>query len=259
MASIRTEWDLRQRSKEGVPILMFHKIAQCSRPTIVPELYVSPRRLHQMLVCIRYLALQSISVGEALDPGCRDNDSLVITFDDGYENVLLNAAQDLRWLGFRATQFLVADRLGRCNDWDIGVDATNDRLMDKEQIRDWLSLGFEIGAHTRTHAHLTQISPARAKEEISGSKARLEDLFGMEVKYFAYPYGEYNDTVVELTKAAGFKAACTCEPTSVISLTDPFRLGRFLVHERSIRSIWTYNAAFLYADLKALTGWGKRN
>jgi peptidoglycan/xylan/chitin deacetylase (PgdA/CDA1 family) len=93
---------------------------------------------------------------------------------------------------------------------------------------------------------------SEAKSEIVGSKGRLEDLFGLEVKHFAYPYGEYNDAIVDLVKEAGFETACTCDPTVVRPGVDSFRLGRFFMHERSIRSFSNYKVAYLKDDLRSL-------
>src|SRR5258708_302369 len=106
------------------------------------------------------------------------------------------ASASMPWLYVSPIQFHVADRLGQRNEWDLGLDTTLERLMDRIQVQEWLSLVFEIGAHTLTHARLTTIPIAAAKKEIAGSKKKLEDLFGIPVKHFSYPYGDYNDAIV---------------------------------------------------------------
>jgi hypothetical protein len=81
--------------------------------------------------------------------------------------------------------------------------------MDESQIREWLAAGHQIGAHTCTHPRLSQFSKAQAKEEISASRKKLEDRFGLPIKHFAYPYGDYNESTVELVRQAGFESAVT--------------------------------------------------
>jgi peptidoglycan/xylan/chitin deacetylase (PgdA/CDA1 family) len=127
-----------------------------------------------------------------------------------------------------------------------------ERLLDRTQVQDWLSLGFEIGAHTLTHARLTSIPIAAAKDEIAGSKKKLEDLFGIPVKHFAYPYGNYSEAIVDLVKEAGFETGCTCDPEVVRYSADPFRLGRFFTNERSLSSFSNYKLCHLPDDLRSV-------
>jgi peptidoglycan/xylan/chitin deacetylase (PgdA/CDA1 family) len=144
----------------------------------------------------------------------------------------------------------VVNRLGQRNEWDLGLDTTMERLMNQTQVREWLSLGFEIGAHTLTHPLLSTIPIPEAKNEIAGSKKKLEDLFGVHVEHFAYPWGDYNDAVVDLVGEAGFKTACTCDPVVVRPDVDPCRLGRFTTDERSFRSFSNYKLSYVPDDAK---------
>jgi peptidoglycan/xylan/chitin deacetylase (PgdA/CDA1 family) len=75
-------------------------------------------------------------------------------------------------------------------------------------------LGFSIGAHTVTHPILSRLTPARAQEEIRGSKAAIEKVLGDPVRAFAYPNGrpdDYNETVTRLVQEAGFACALTTQ------------------------------------------------
>ena len=65
---------------------------------------------------------------------------------------------------------------------------------------------FSIGSHTTSHPYLTQISPQEKKKEISDSKAYLEKLTGKPVTALAYPYGDYDASVIAVLKEAGYKA-----------------------------------------------------
>lgn len=77
-----------------------------------------------------------------------------------------------------------------------------DRLSD-EQILE-ISNKFEIGAHTMTHPHLTDIGEEDAKTEIIESKKYLENILGKEVKSFCYPAGYYKNIHKDIVKQAGF-------------------------------------------------------
>lgn len=85
-----------------------------------------------------------------------------------------------------------------------------------------LSKHHEIGAHTLNHTTLTEVSHSKAKEEIEGSKAYLENLLEQQIYMFCYPYGKYNKTIEAIVRAAGFKAARTCEHARSDRVADPF-------------------------------------
>jgi peptidoglycan/xylan/chitin deacetylase (PgdA/CDA1 family) len=237
---------------------MFHKITKYPASSSAPQLYVSPARFRKLLADFQRKGLQSISISEAVRAETRISDRFVISFDDGYEGTLVYAAQALKQHRFTAIQFLVADRLGQRNEWDLGLDTTMERIMDRSQVQDWLSLGFEIGAHTLTHPRLPNLPIPEAKNEVADSKKKLEDLFGVTVKHFAYPYGEYNNAILDLVREAGFETACTCETDVVRHGVDPFRLPRFFVDETSLRSFSNYELSQLRDDANSLARRARR-
>jgi peptidoglycan/xylan/chitin deacetylase (PgdA/CDA1 family) len=259
MASIRTQGEFKRRCRQGIPILLFHKIGKCPASANMPRAYVSPTHFDKLLDEFKRKSFQSISISDAVQPPkTKIGNRFVISFDDGYEGALIYAAQKIKEHGFTAIQFLVANRLGQRNEWDLGLDTTIDRLMDRTQVQEWLSLGFEIGAHTLTHPRLSTIPIPEAKNEIAGSKKKLEDLFGVYVEHFAYPWGDYNDAVVELVREAGFETGCTCDPGVVRPDVDLCRLGRFNTDERSFRSLSNYKLSYLCDDLKNVARGGMR-
>ena len=77
-------------------------------------------------------------------------------------------------------------------------------MINTQQVRELFSLGHEIGAHTISHQMLTKIPLNEAKKEIFQSKSYLENLIGSSLVSFAYPYGAFNKTIINLVKEAGF-------------------------------------------------------
>jgi peptidoglycan-N-acetylglucosamine deacetylase len=96
-----------------------------------------------------------------------------------------------------------------------------DRLSDSA-VAD-LAERFEIGAHTLTHPRLPKVSESAAREEITGSKAYLEDITGRSVNSFCYPGGAYDDAHVRMVHEAGFGYARTVERFRRDAGTDPLR------------------------------------
>ena len=125
---------------------------------------------------------------------------ILLTFDDSLADIAEYALPVLREYGFGAAVFVVTGRLGGTNAWDEAQGCGTLRLMTAEQVRSWSAQGIEFGARRRTHADLTKLSENELSAEIVGSKEDLSALLVSTVLSFAYPYGESNDTVQELTR-----------------------------------------------------------
>jgi len=82
-------------------------------------------------------------------------------------------------------------------------------VLDKGQIRE-LAAVFEVGAHTMNHLPLKSMSDSEAWQEVSGSKAWLEDVLGKPAISFCYPRGKFNSSTPRLIEKAGFLGARTC-------------------------------------------------
>lgn len=93
---------------------------------------------------------------------------------------------------------------------------------------------IEIGAHTVTHPALATLPIDRQRDEIEGSKRRLESILNRPVTTFSYPFGlpdDFNSDTIRLTRAAGFTAACANFGGSVRRNADLMRLNRILVRD----------------------------
>lgn len=225
--------------RTGLPILMYHKLGPRPRRVRLKGLYVSGPLFGKQLRELRDAGFESISLPNPGNcaPGAR---RIVLTFDDGFQNVLDHGLAILAEHGFYATQYLVAGRLGQQNDWDLPAGEAASPLMDAVGIREWLAAGHWIGSHTLTHPWLTRISREQAREEIRASKARLEDQFGVAIEHFCYPYGDWNPAVRDLVAEAGYRTACTTEAGINTPESDRFALKRFTARypSRNLKSIW---------------------
>jgi len=212
----------REHFSEGFPILCYHKIEPVPAGARIKGLYLEPNLFRRQ---IQELAGAGFSFSL---PGSRDPSSAIaITFDDGFLSNLEAAGPILRELGAQAINYLVADRIGKISDWEAAEGGEARPLMDEAQVRDWLAAGNWIGAHTCTHPRLSKIPRDRARKEILACKKKLEDRFGQPIEHFAYPFGDYDDAVVEMVREAGFKTAVTMDRGVNDRNTDPFRLKRW--------------------------------
>ena len=199
----------RRMFDDGVVLLMYHKIAAAPLATGLPVLYVSGQDFDRQMGELTAAGLACVPYGEAraaIDGGQR---AFCLTFDDGFCNVFDHALPVLQRRSLRAIQFIVAGQIGGTDAWDRAIGEPPLPLMDEAQIRDWLAAGQEIGSHTLTHPHLPALSREQARGEIFDSKKRLEDRFGVPIRHFCYPYGDYNEAVRDLVAEAGYETAPT--------------------------------------------------
>jgi peptidoglycan/xylan/chitin deacetylase (PgdA/CDA1 family) len=117
-------------------------------------------------------------------------------------------------LGVRATVFACTDYADDGRPLDIPelrVEAETHpgelATMGWDELREIGERKLEVGSHTRTHAHLTELSESELREEVRGSRERLEDELGIRCRFLAYPYGEHDPRVRAAARAAGYAAA----------------------------------------------------
>ena len=220
----------------GTPILTYHKLGPRPSRVRLKGLYVSQNLFRRQLQELKAAGYSSGSFDAPTDPphGRR----VIVSFDDGYVNVLRHGIQPLAEAAFTAIQFLPANLLGRANDWDVAKGEAPEPIMDNSQVREWLAAGHDIGSHTCTHPFLTSLTPADAAEEISASKKRLEDTFGRPINHFCYPYGDWNPAVRDMVEAAGYRTACITESGMNSAATDRFGLKRFTARYASRNWAW---------------------
>ncbi len=185
--------------KHVVPILVYHHIdgkAELDLTSVSPESFdqqMAYIKKNEFKVITLDELVQAITQGKKISPK-----SVVISFDDGYEDNFTHAFPVLKKYGFSAIFFLPSDLLGA------------EGFMTWDQVRVMVQDGMEIGSHTQTHIYLpTYPSLERVQDEIRGSKIVLEKELGIEIKYFCYPSGGFSEEIKNLLKQAGYKGACT--------------------------------------------------
>jgi peptidoglycan/xylan/chitin deacetylase (PgdA/CDA1 family) len=131
--------------------------------------------------------------------------TVVLTFDDGFEDFFTLAYPILSRYGFSATIFIVTDLVGGKSNWE-GENGTP--LLSWEQIKILHDAGCTFGSHTCSHPRLLCLSDEQIWHELTVSKKCLEDRLSQEIQLLAYPHGESNSRIQHLAMAAGYKMAC---------------------------------------------------
>jgi peptidoglycan/xylan/chitin deacetylase (PgdA/CDA1 family) len=143
--------------------------------------------------------------------------AFAVTFDDGYSSVLELGLPILARLGVPATLFVPTDHIatGRPMSWPgieewLGTPSEHELMpMDWDGVRALRDAGWEIGSHTCSHPHLTQLSDAELSDELSRSREVCEGHLAGPCLSIAYPYGDHDPRVVAAARRAGYATAGT--------------------------------------------------
>lgn len=192
---------------------MYHNIAQAPKGIKLRGLYVSPGRFRRQMALLHMLGYQGLSMSAALPylRGEMHSKVVVITFDDGYRDNLEYAMPVLQHYGFSATCYVVSAAIGTDNHWDAAQLGVRKPLMNKQELLRWRDAGMEIGAHSRHHPRLPDLSECALNDEIAGSRRDLEAQFNVSVTQFCYPYGAAGPREQEAVARAGFLTAVTVQ------------------------------------------------
>jgi len=105
------------------------------------------------------------------------------------------------------------------------------KMMSVEQLKQLHATGIEIGAHTVEHPILKVLAPAEQKQQITQSKATLEEWLGENVSGFAYPNGkimdDYDLTTKGIVEESGFDYAVSTNWGITTKSSDKYQLNRF--------------------------------
>lgn len=205
-----------------VPILMYHRVGRL--PTVADpyaDLTVRPRAFREQMEWLArhgFHAITEQQLFDALEWGrpALPPRPVLVTFDDGYADVLWNAEPVLHRLHMPATAFVVTDRVG-------GRDPS---FLTWPDLRDLERDGFAIGSHTVHHFDLTTLSRAEAWSELTRSREALRSSLGSPIYWFSYPAGAENRAVIRLVRRAGYLLAVTTRRGFLQSAREPFLLHR---------------------------------
>lgn len=222
-----------------------------------------------------YVDFEVVSLYEAENYAVTTTPKLIMTFDDGYSSVYTKAFAYMKTKGLKGTAYIISNSVG----------ATN--YMTDAQLEEMYAAGWCIANHAIDATQLGSADLATALTKIGGCQTWLEDnsyLTGL--KHFAYPGGQYNNTVIQALKQLGIKTARTTVealngPTiaNLYKLTDNPCGGSFytlsqvkgqittaisqnktiiLLFHRLVDTageVGTDGMNFLYSDFQALCDW----
>ncbi len=215
-------------SKRWLPVLMYHEVA--GRAQTASPLAVTPEAFASQLAYLHGAGFRTVTAAAlpaALAAGKPLDRTVVLTFDDGYDDFHARALPLISQHGFTATVFVTSGWVRDDGEWP-DVERPG-RMLSWSQVAETAAAGIEIGAHSSRHPQLDQIAPDRLREELYASKARLEDKLGLRVPGLAYPFGYSNARVREMARATGYGYGYAVRNMIASPRADPFAIPRLTV------------------------------
>jgi peptidoglycan/xylan/chitin deacetylase (PgdA/CDA1 family) len=230
---------LQEKNKGGlqsdgyqvVPILTYQDFAEkCEAPHCTPR----ETFIHQMNYLkengYRVISLKDLLGFLEYKHGIPEK-SVVITVDDGYRSFYKIAYPILNEYGFKATLFITTDLMRKSKN-----------RVTWNQLKKMKADGFEVGSGCLSR---TDLSKKRKKErekayfkrienELVRSKKIIDRKLGQKTIYLAFPFGGYNQRILQMSEHAGYKIGLSVKKGSNPFFADPLSLKRNRVTHREI-------------------------
>lgn len=228
-----------------IPILMYHSIANNDS-----DLSVSPINFEKQMQYLKKNNYRTINFDD-LDKIDKNFKYIIITFDDGYKNLLIDALPILNKYKLTATCFFVTNYIGKYNIWDQNTsNFISQDLMNLDDIVLWKNSGMSLGCHTSSHLNLTKIDLETKNKEILTPKIFFEKNLSINVNCFSYPYGRYDNETINIVQKYYNYAVTTKRSRYKKDLFSKFELPRVPVNKSTNMFKFYLKIKTFYEDIK---------
>lgn len=188
-----------------IPVLMYHHVEDMDKAkaeghqfeTVSPDIFDSQM---QYLVAHGYRTIKAEELISAIINHQSLGKVAVVTLDDGYDDVYINAFQSAKKYGVVLNLMIPTGLLN------------NPGFMTWDQLKEIAGAGNGVYNHTWSHFSLNSGSDDKVITEIMTAKQQLDSNLGGNDNIFTYPYGSYSDRVVGILKSHGFIGAFSTVP-----------------------------------------------
>ena len=147
--------------------------------------------------------------------------AFTLSYDDGVVQDR-RLAEMLRQYGVKCTFNLGAGLLGHQDKGGFpGRPEIDLSKVNPEEVTEVYAT-HEVAGHGLYHSSLDSVGTPLANYEITEDKRQLEALVGKPLKMFAYPFGVYNDNVIEMLRYVGYQGARTIRSTNAFTIPANF-------------------------------------
>jgi hypothetical protein len=200
-----------RRFRRSFPIIVFYHHVITDRPHcdgIPTDLFFQHVRYLQE----HYRVVDLCEAVEMLKAGQVDEPTVVLTFDDGYQDNYLGLRAVTEATGVPVTLFACPEHIEQWREFDHDIKRGQRGFwpLTWEQVKSLDRRGLRIGSHTRSHFNCGSTDQTLLEHEIVGAKADLESQLDHEVALFSFPWGLPANMSPQAIDMAKKTYACVC-------------------------------------------------
>ena len=220
-----------------IPILMYHSVSEQESGGRHPyfETTTTPQVFEEHMKFLREAGYRTLTLPEAIkyvESGEQDIEpKVVLTFDDGFQDLYTQAVPILADYGHTATVFLPTQY----------ITSERRRFKDRQcmtwsEVNELHKAGITFGSHTVNHLQLRGLETNTVEEELRCSKEAIEDQLGYSVESFSYPFAfpesdqAFKRILRDLLIAQGYKNGVTTVIGTSTAKSEIFFLPRLPVN-----------------------------
>lgn len=208
--------------RKGLVVLLYHSVTDKKSFTNLDKFSVSLKQFENHIKFLKLMGFESVrteNIDKVLTQKLYKTKKFVlITFDDGYKNNL-DAAKILKKYNFSAIFFISTKYIGK--------SLNNTPMLSMDDIKHLINLGMQIGSHSHFHVKLSELSEDEMIDNIRQSKQILSKFSNIDD--FAYPFGNYNNTIIRLLKTYNFKRAYIIGQSINTNDYNPYLIKRSII------------------------------
>jgi len=218
----------------GIPILMYNGFYTNTRKTKVKTGNISVKLFASQMEYLYQNGYKCITLEDAETAIKRNifpEKSFCITFDNGFYSQIKYAVPILSQYDWKATFFIPTLVIGEKNrkklrqKYELELHPS-DKMMDWNHLESLIKSEHFVQSHGCYH-HPNNVNDVEMMElEVFESKHVLEHTLGYEIEYFAYPFGAYNNKMIQMLKKANYQLAFTTYPGIMSPNDDLYRIPR---------------------------------
>jgi peptidoglycan/xylan/chitin deacetylase (PgdA/CDA1 family) len=217
-----------------VTIISYHSVCNSSADPFA----ITTDSFYRQIDFLRqnYEIIRLNQIAHAFEDQTAMNRKVIITFDDAYQNFLEYALPILQKLSVPCTLFVPTRFIGESNAWDSEKTfMPSMRILNSEDLLALSREGLvDFGAHTKNHLSMRGLPVSKMREEAADSKRDLEELLGIPIDMFAYPYGQLRDMselTAQILSEVGYHIAVTSHWGTLNSPREVLKLRRIFFQE----------------------------
>lgn len=211
-----------KHNDKGVPVLMYHSVSNDKATDKFVQIRVKTDSFSEQMKYLKDNNFTTLSMDELKDFLVNDKPipekSVVLTFDDGYEDNYTNVYPILKKYSFKATIFVETSNID--NDKNF---LTSAQLVELQKD------GIDIESETSQNVSLATLSSANQLKSLQSSKQFLEKLLNKSVDYVSYPSGSYDKNTLDDASKAQYILALSRDGRWTYKTDGYYKLSRVYI------------------------------